>query len=98
MSLFGRNRTIWVSYDEKKVDPADFAALREEMAKTFREEPETYRGRKKLTIITTNIKIKRQIRKKKKALKKERKKETPIETLQSLEQEIEKLEQEVNAK
>lgn len=53
MSLFGRNKDIYVSYDPDKVNPADLDDLREEMANTFREKPETYAGKEKLGIITT---------------------------------------------
>lgn len=53
MSIFGRNKDIYVSYDPDKVNPEDLADLREEMAKTFREKPETYTGKEKLGIITT---------------------------------------------
>jgi len=103
MGLFRKN--VYVSYDEDKVDLEDLEELREEMEEMFREQPETYQEKKRLTIIHTGMlnnklklmkkKIKREaIKLKKKILKKE----NPLEILARLEHEISELEQKIETK
>lgn len=99
MGVFGRNRDVHVSYDEDKVNPEDVDELRQEMAETYREKPETYRGKKRLTIIHAGMldanlkligkKIKRTAIKMKDKISR---KETPSETIRRLEEEIAELE------